>query len=446
MAAAQEPPIWKAERAVLGSVIIEQREALPRVAQILAPPHFLATPHAEIYRAMLALDERGEPIDYVTLSAQLGPKLQSCGGVGYLTRLASEVPTAAHAERYALEVRKAWKIRDRIAYLTRALAAAKEPEYDPDEAVGAIIQHLTDDTDANEVRLMSDVALEILQHIDDEKHQIQTGTRTLDRLLGWMDEDTAIQVAAQEGIGKTAWGMQLLAQEVRHGGYALMFSAEMSRRSMGKRLLRHLSGAAMHKRARDWSDEEHIAFAQGMDQAYQIGTSWWIDDTPNIPIDLLVARARMVDRRARALQEERKEPARGLSIILVDYLQTLSPSRDEQPETLEQQVTQAGAKLTALAHTLNTRVVVITSLSNQGNTRYSGGVNYQMDARIILSRSEGSDLVKVDIPKARDGERTTTMLRFDGPRLAYYDLDDVEIPADMPSRSSGRRRAEEREH
>lgn len=441
---APDRTLLAAERAVLGSALLEPQEALPLAAQILAPAHFATTQHAEIWAAMLAMQEGGTPIDLRTLGAELARRgsFESSGGWAYLNGL--DVPTAAHIERYARDVLRAARTREQIRYLQRALYAAQEPDYEPDEGAGAIISHLTQETDARDVLTMSEVLLYVMEHADDDRNPLRTGAPSLDRWLDWLDEDGVVQLAATAGTGKTAAGMQMLLAEVRAGGYALMFSAEMGKSGIGKRILTHLSGANLRKQSRHWTDDEAIRFARGMELAGEWGGRWWLDDTPGIAVDLLVARARLFDLRARREQEIKGVPQRGLGVILVDYLQTLDPPRGEKSESLEKQVTEAGKRLTALAHRLNTRVVIITSLSNQGTTRYSGAVDFQVDARIYLEREKDSDLVEARIVKARDGETGTCRLRFDGKRYTYTDWGAEPWPEEPPDRSQGRRVAEER--
>lgn len=103
-----EYPGLDAERGVLGSVLIEA-EAIPRAAALLQEEDFWRPAHRLIYGAMLALSERGEPVDLVTLSEELRSraKLDEAGGIAYLTDLAAGVPTAARVDSYARTVREA---------------------------------------------------------------------------------------------------------------------------------------------------------------------------------------------------------------------------------------------------------------------------------------------------------------------------------------------------
>ena len=402
--------------------------------------------NAEIWAAMCEMHEAGEGIDLTTLGAKLASRntLESVGGYAYLTKCESGVVTAAYTEHYAQIVRRASKTREQVRYLQAAVIAAQEPEYDPDEAAGAIIAHLTQETDAHEIVTVTDVVLDLLHHHGERRDPIRTGVPGLDQWLSWLDEDGVMQISAPPGKGKTTLGMQMLVTEARSGGYVLMFSAEMGRNRIGKRILRSHGSPDLRTNPHTWQEDEHRAFANAIDSTAKWSNRYWIDDTSNIPIDLLVARARMVDRRVRSMQREAGEAERGLSLILVDYLQTLQPSRGDKPDSLEQQVTQAGARLTALAHSINTRIVIITSLSNDGKTRYSGAVDFQVDCRVVLDKADDSDLVEARVVKARDGEEGTVRLKFDGSMYSFEDYDAVPVPSDRDvppeRRRSGRGR------
>ncbi len=429
-----EAQVLASERSVIGSCLIEPREALPLAAQIVAPPHFLAPAHRHLFTVLLAMDEAGEPIDAQTIATEMERRkwLEDAGGVAAIVQLMSRTPTAAHVEKYARDVRRAAKTRQQIQDLQSALAAAQDPAYDPDAGAGKVVRRLTEETDSHDLTTMDVALAEASAQAAKECRPLVTGCGRLDGFVSWLPEDGVMQVSAPAGTGKTAWGMQALTQEIQRGGYALMFSAEMSRTAIARRVFAHLSGLDMRKPSDTWTGEDVNKSLQVTQRLSDIGKRWWIDDTPNIPVDLLVARAHLVNLRAKQAQERAGEEPRGLDLILVDYLQTLGVRRGEKPESLEQQVTQAGQNLTALARRLSTRVIIITSLAKDGGTRYSGAVDFQVDLRITLERPDpAGDLVNAKIVKARDGEQGAVTLRFNGKTYTYADSN-APPPAEAP--------------
>lgn len=385
------------------------------------------------------MDEAGEPIDTQTVAAELERRkwLEDAGGVAYLTGAMAHLPTTAHVEKYARDVLMAAKTRKQVQDLQAALAAAQDPAYDPDSGAGRLVRRLTEDTDARELVTMDVAIAEAMAQAACDRRPVLTGAGRLDEAIAWLPEDGVMQVSAPAGTGKTAWGMQVLTQESLRGGYALMFSAEMSRTAIGRRTIKHL-GESWLLRTDEWAEADTERSQQAVKGLSDKVKRWWIDDTPNIPVDLLVARAHLVNLRAKQAQERTGEVPRGLDLILVDYLQTLGVTRGERPESLEQQVTQAGQTLTALARRLHTRVMIITSLAKDGGTRYSGAVDFQVDLRLVLERPDpAGDLVYAKIVKARDGEQGTVTLKFDGKTYSYANSDAPPPQNDAPPERSG---------
>src|SRR2546428_13572245 len=91
-----------AERAVLGAVLLEGREALPRVVEVLRPSDLYTEAHRAIYQAMLTLFDRGAPVDSLTLNEDLRrtDQLQFAGGPAAIPPLMEEAPIPAHLGSY----------------------------------------------------------------------------------------------------------------------------------------------------------------------------------------------------------------------------------------------------------------------------------------------------------------------------------------------------------
>jgi len=96
------PQALEAERAVLGGVLLEP-EAATKAIEIVTPEAFYRPANRMIFRAMVALFSRREPIDVTTLTDELrkAGELEEIGGVTALTDLVDSVPTAANIEHYA---------------------------------------------------------------------------------------------------------------------------------------------------------------------------------------------------------------------------------------------------------------------------------------------------------------------------------------------------------
>jgi replicative DNA helicase len=130
-----------AERAVLGAVLLEGREALPRVVEVLRPSDFYTEAHRVLYQAMLTLFDRGAPVDSLTLSEELRrtDQLQFIGGPAAIALLMEEASIAAHLGSYTAIVRDMAVLRELIQTSTQIITQAFEAK---DE-----VQTLVDDAE-----------------------------------------------------------------------------------------------------------------------------------------------------------------------------------------------------------------------------------------------------------------------------------------------------------
>jgi replicative DNA helicase len=126
---------------VLGAVLLEGREALPRVVEVLRPSDFYTEAHRVLYQAMLTLFDRGAPVDSLTLSEELRrtDQLQFIGGPAAIALLMEEASIAAHLGSYTAIVRDMAVLRELIQTSTQIITQAFEAK---DE-----VQTLVDDAE-----------------------------------------------------------------------------------------------------------------------------------------------------------------------------------------------------------------------------------------------------------------------------------------------------------
>ena len=125
------PQDLDAERSIIGAILLDS-DAITAVAQSLKPEHFYKESHSDIIKAMLQLFEKREPIDLVTLTAQLkkNNKLDKVGGAAFISEIASGVPTAAHVTQYAQIIRDHWVKRQLIAASVKLSQSAYDETHD----------------------------------------------------------------------------------------------------------------------------------------------------------------------------------------------------------------------------------------------------------------------------------------------------------------------------
>src|SRR5882672_10167165 len=130
-----------AERAVLGAVLLEGRETLPRVIEVLRASDFYTEAHRATYQAMLALFDRGEPVDLLTLTEELrrSDQLQFVGGPAALALLVEQGSISAYLSSYTAIVRDMAVLRELIQTSSQIIAQAFEAKED--------VQTLVDDAE-----------------------------------------------------------------------------------------------------------------------------------------------------------------------------------------------------------------------------------------------------------------------------------------------------------
>ncbi len=104
----------EAEEAVIGALLIDP-EGIFRVLSFLRAEHFYLQKHRWLYEAIVALHERREPIDFLTLTTELENRehLEAVGGAAYVAQLIDSVPSAINIESYARMVEQTF-VRRRL--------------------------------------------------------------------------------------------------------------------------------------------------------------------------------------------------------------------------------------------------------------------------------------------------------------------------------------------
>ena len=242
------PQNIEAEQAVLGAVFLDV-QALITASEQLVPEDFYRAAHQRIFTAMVDLHEKNEPVDLVTLTAELEMKewLEEIGGVGYLTDLANSVPTAANVGYYSRIVEEKSLLRRLIRTATNiaaeGYAAGEDVDLILNDAEKKILE-VSQKKDGGEFVEIKDVLIEafdkieMLQYMDGEVTGIPTGFTELDRITAGFQRSDLIIVAARPSVGKTAFALNI-SQNVatKTEENVAIFSLEMGADQLVMRML-----------------------------------------------------------------------------------------------------------------------------------------------------------------------------------------------------------------
>lgn len=388
-----------AEQATLGAMLLST-DAAAEIEGIVNPQAFYRPQNATIFRTVVDLAADKQPADVFAVAAALADAgtLGRVGGAPYLHELVAAVPTAANGPHYARIVADLALQREVDLRLRQALRMLHEGGHgtgvellDRAQQMLAGVESATPNEDGS--LPWRDIAPMVLEAIEqaaahaDQTPGLPTGLIDLDHLLNGLHPGQLVVIAARPGVGKSV-ALAGIAQYAawRHKHPSLIFSLEMTKTELGQRLLAADTGVPLNEiRTGNLSDDQ---WTRVMRVAGESGEApLRIDDTPNLTL---------ADIRARARRHHRRE---GVALIGVDYLQLIDTPRSENRQVAVSGLSR-GLKL--LAKELHVPVVVVAQL-NRGpeqrvdkrphlsDLRESGAVEQDADVVILLHREDYYD-------------------------------------------------------
>ncbi|MFB9757326.1 replicative DNA helicase [Ectobacillus funiculus] len=432
------PQNIEAEQAVLGAVFLEP-ESLTPASEMLRPEDFYRAAHQKIFEMMLALSNKGEPIDLVTVTAELADQnlLEEVGGVSYLADLANAVPTAANVEYYARIIEEKSILRRLIRTATTIATDGYTREDDVEGLLNESERKILEVSQRKNTKGFQNIKdvlvaaydkIETLHNRKGDITGIPTGFIELDKMTAGFQRNDLIIVAARPSVGKTAFALNI-AQNVatKTDENVAIFSLEMGSDQLVMRMLcaegnidaqRLRTGALT---AEDWAK---LTMAMGS----LANGGIYIDDTPGIRVSEIRAKCR------RLKQES------GLGMILIDYLQLIQGS-GKSGENRQQEVSEISRSLKALARELQVPVIALSQLSRgvesrqdkrpmMSDIRESGSIEQDADIVAFLYRedyyereTENKNTIEIIIAKQRNGPVGTVQLAFVKEYNKFVNLD-----------------------
>ena len=435
-----------AEEAVIGSLLIDG-EAIARVATILTPADFYHERNRWCFEACQALYQRGDAVNQLTLSHELGlrDRLESAGGATYLSYLVATVPTSTHAEHYAHIVYRTATMR-RLIDAARVIAdigyadtADVEQALTTAEDVLFRVRGGSGVRDFVTIRQVMDEYLEATAAFDrglDHVAPVNSGFTDLDRVLGGLQRGDLIIIAARPSLGKSTLAMNILRNAAGQGAVCAAFSLEMGREHLALRLLCAEAEVVGHRL--------RVGVLTDAEQSRVMESIGALSDLPIYIDDSAVQTVPQMRSKLRRLHVER-----AIDLIVVDYLQLISGSAARG----ENRVTELGhitRSLKAIARDLNVPVIAISQLSRAieqrqdhhpmlSDLRESGSIEQDADVVSFIHREDRyvtpeqweqrhpnepypKDLVQLVIAKNRHGQTPTVELYFRGRFFRFENL------------------------
>src|SRR3954453_21025429 len=429
------PHNLEAEDSVLGAMMLSS-DAIADVIEILKADEFYRRANGTIYQALLAMYARGEPVDAVTVVEELKRRgdLQDIGGALRIHELVELVPSPASAPHYA-------KIVAEDALLRRLISAAADiqdiafgspesPRIAAEQAEGRIYaaSRHEDETSLVALQPVISAAIDDIEHIQQRESALAglaTGFRDIDELLSGMQAGNFIIIAARPGAGKSALAVNIARNvAVSERKTVALFSLEMSRWELGMRLLCSEASVPMSKvRAGKIAASDFSAFADAADALHD--APMYIVDSGDVTI---------LDIRAKA---RRLRSRQGLELIVVDYLQLMSPHR--RMDNRQQEIAEISRSLKLLAKELDIPVVALSQLNRDperregakpqlSNLRESGALEQDADVVMFIHREKDEDghwvkgEAELIVAKHRNGPTGTIKLAFSDELIRFRNL------------------------
>ena len=429
----------EAEQAVIGSMLTD-RDAVISAIEVLKEEDFYREDNKTIYEAILNLYNRSEPIDIITLKAELTSMgmFDKIGGLEYIVGLPEKVPTTANVEKYISIVKEKSELRR----LIKAANEIIEQGYDPTENIDDIMNsaekkifNIMQDKDQKSYSPIKDVLIDAFTELEQLYNQKQhitgvpTGFIDLDYKTAGLHNSDLILIAARPAMGKSAFALNIATNAALKAKVpAVLFSLEMSKEQMVNRILCSEAMVDSNKvRTGKIDDDDWIKLADTMGDLSEAPI--YIDDTPGISINEIRAKCRKL------------KLEKNIGLVVIDYLQLVQGSSKRASGSREQEISEISRSLKILAKEINVPVIALSQLSRApeqrpdhrpmlSDLRESGAIEQDADIVMFLYRddyynedSEDKGLAEVIVAKHRAGSTGTVKLVWLGNYTKFANME-----------------------
>ena len=430
------PQDMAAEQSVLGAMLIS-KDAIADVTESIRGADFYRPAHETIYDAVVDLYGRGEPVDMVTVAAELQRRgeLQRIGGAPYLHTLSANVPIAANAGYYAEIVREKAILRRLVGAGTKIVQIGYAGEGQVDDIVDeaqAEVYKITDKRSTEDYSPLSDIMDGVLDEIEAISNReaglygVPTGFADLDDLTNGLHAGQMIIVAARPAMGKSTLALDLCrAASIHNNLTSAFFSLEMTRSEITMRLLSAEAKVPLnHIRNGNMNDDDWAKLARKMGEVSS--APMFIDDSPNMTMMEIRSKARRLKQR------------HDLKVMIIDYLQLMTSGKKVESRQLE--VSEFSRQIKLLAKELEIPIIALSQLNRgpeqrgdkrpmMADLRESGSIEQDADMVILLHRDDvyekestrpgEADLI---VAKHRNGPTRDITVAFQGHYSRFVDM------------------------
>lgn len=419
-----------AEQSLLGAVFISP-DAIISLADELTPDDFYKPANKIVFKTMLSLLEKGEPIDATTMVSALTNQgdISNIGGINYVVELVNSTPTSKNVEHYAKLVKEKATLRKVIADLSDSLSSAYQGDVSISDIISKTEKSMLDISNQNTgtgFRNVADILDTHMQIVETRSQTdgfvtgLSTGFVGLDKITTGLHEGNLIILAARPAMGKTALALNIAKHvATMERKPAVIFSLEMGAEELIERMVASEGMIpGYHLKTGNLSTDEWKRLVHAQSNLYDVPI--FVDDTAGIRISDIRSKARKLS-----------QEMGGLGIIIIDYLQLITGSKRENRQQI---VSEISRELKILAKDLRVPVIALSQLSRSveqrqdkrpmlSDLRESGSIEQDADIVAFLYREayyqkeqadsqEANNVTELILEKNRHGSLGTVKLYF----------------------------------
>jgi replicative DNA helicase len=431
------PHSIEAEQSVIGSMLID-KTSIAEAMEVLKTEDFYKDAHKIIFNSILDLYQKDIAVDIITLTENLKAKdkLDTAGGITYISELGGSVVSTANVQSYIKIVKDKSILRKLIKSSTKIIEESYNNQGDVLKAMDLAekeIFNISNNRTTSEFEPMNVVLergflqIESIFNNKGETTGVASGFRELDAKTSGFQKGDMVLIAARPSMGKTTFALNIAENAALRSGKSIaLFSLEMSKEQLAYKLLcsqAHVDMLRLRTGNLDDKDWENIAKASGPLAAAKI----FIDDTAGITVMEMRSKCR------------RLKIEHGIDMILIDYLQLMSGGKGI--ESRQQEVSEISRSIKALAKEMQCPVIALSQLSRApeqrtdhrpmlSDLRESGSIEQDADLVMFLYRDEYYDKETEEknvgeciIAKQRNGPTGTVKLAWLGQFSKFGNLD-----------------------
>lgn len=419
--------------------MLTDKDATIAAIEVLKEEDFYREDNKLIYRAILNLYNRAEPVDIITLKAELTSmgKFEAVGGLEYLADLPERVPTTANVDKYIKIVEEKSILRNLIKTANEIITLGYDPTEEVEDIMDSAEKKIFDIMQSKNQKgytPIKDILVETFAQLEELYNQKQhitgvpTGFADLDYKTAGLHGSDLVLVAARPAMGKSAFALNIASNAaVRANVPVAIFSLEMSKEQMVNRILCSEAMVDSNKvRTGKLDEQDWTKLASALGPLSEAGI--YIDDTPGISVMEIRAKCRKL------------KLEKNIGLVVIDYLQLIQGS-NKRGGSREQEISEISRSLKILAKEINVPVIALSQLSRApeqrpdhrpmlSDLRESGAIEQDADIVMFLYRddyynedSEKKNIAEVIMAKHRAGSTGTVELLWLGNYTKFVNID-----------------------